>query len=232
MKGVKDLGIAVAESRHAWRDFVELFAIEGRLASLRLVRLIIFALLGGLLIIIAWFLLCLAGADTLHQRYGWEWKYILLALAGFHLAAALLVVLASRNIGRRLFFPATLAHIRGREARDSVPHLKITDLERDRQIVEASLERAKVAAAQAARQSEQEFKAWITQPSVLASAAVIGFFLAPRRPKNGMRLASPPGFTGSLLPMILNQVMAAAIASVVSSLNEEKDIKMRVTPHR
>ena len=232
MRGVKNLGVAVAESRHVWRDFVELFAIEGRLASLRLVRLIIFALLGGLLIIMAWFLLCLAGAETLHQRYGWEWKYILLALAGFHFAAALLVVLALRDTGRRLFFPATLAHIRGRKDHHSVPHLKITELERDRQVVEASLKRAKVAAAQAARQSEQEFKAWITKPSVLASAAVIGFFLAPRRPRNGVRYASPPGFTGSLLPMILNQVMAAAIASAVSSLNEEKDIKKRFTPHR
>jgi len=102
----KSAGTALNESRHAWRDFVELFAIEGRLASLTLVRLIVLALLGGILIIIAWLLLCLSVAEALHAGYAWELKYIVAALAGFHLLAAFLAVCALRKTARRFFFPS------------------------------------------------------------------------------------------------------------------------------
>lgn len=224
MKGLEDVSAAFAESRHAWRDFVELFAIEGRIASLRLVRLIILALLGGLLILIAWFLLCLAGAETLRQRYEWEWNYILLALASFHLVAALLVVLALCDTGKRFFFPAILAQLRGNKDHHDVPHFGNTKLEQDRQLVEASLERAKLATTQAVRRSEQEFKVWLTKPTVLASAVAVGFFLAPRRLRNHAPHTSP-SLIGLVLPMILNQVMAAAIARVVASHDAKSKFK-------
>ena len=222
MGGIKELRVAFTESRYAWRDFVDLFAIEGRLASLRLIQLIILALLGGLLIIIAWILLCLAGGQVLHQRYGWQWQYILLALAGVHLIATLVVVLRLRDSSKRLFFPATLAHLRGKNERVGTLPLSISEMERHREIVEASLERTKVAAKQAMRQSEEEFKLWITKPSVLLSAVAVGYFIAPRRKPAGVERTSH-GLLGSVVPMILNQVMTAAIAKVVASIDRKHD---------
>jgi len=108
----KSAGAAIDETRQAWRDFVELFAVEGRLASLSLVRLIVFALLGGILLIISWLLLCVSLVDALHTAYAWEWKYVIAALAGSHLFAACLMLFSLRKIASRFFFPSTLAEIR------------------------------------------------------------------------------------------------------------------------
>lgn len=222
MGGLKEMRVAFTKSRYAWRDFVDLFAIEGRLASLRLIQLIILGLLGGLLIIIAWILLCLAGGQFLHQRYGWDWQYILLVLSGFHLIATLFVALAARDCSKRLFFPATLAQLRGKKGCPDTPFLSISEMEKDRQIVEASLARSKVAANQALRETEHEFKLWVSQPAVLLSAVAVGFFLVPRR-KTGRAQPNSDSLLGSLVSMILNQVMTAAIAKMVASHERKND---------
>ena len=154
----KSMGAALGETRHAWRDFVELFAIEGRLASLKLVRLIILAILGGLLIVIAWLLLCFVGAYVLYERYLWEWKYILLGIAGIHIGAAFVVVLVVRKTGGQFFFPATLAQIRGLKDQERVPHIGIRDLERERDAIKASLKQTKYDITIKTEQTKQTFK--------------------------------------------------------------------------
>lgn len=222
-----DVRKAVDEARYAWREFIELFAIEGRLASLRFVRLIIFALLGGLLLLIAWLLLCLAGAEILHQRYVWEWKYILLSLAGFHMVLALFAVFALRETAGQFFFPATLRQVRGRKGQTNGPTLSVGALEQERESVEASLEKAKSSTVQAMLQSEHNLKSWVTKPSVLASAVALGIFLAPRRIKHHRPLhVSSAGLLGVVLPALLNQVMSAVIASMVASSNTEDPQKI------
>src|SRR6201999_1292051 len=105
------LGKAAAAMRRTVRDFVQLFAAEGRLASHTVIRIIVLSVMGGTFIAIAWLLFCLGLAAQLVDAYDWGWGAALCLVGGVHVLPAVALLLFANRAASPPFFPRTLAQL-------------------------------------------------------------------------------------------------------------------------
>lgn len=89
-----------------FRDIVELFALESRLASKSISKILGFIIIIALLIATTWFLLIAAGTAFL-INLGLNWHTALFAMAGLNLLLMGILALSIKRYFRNLHFPAT-----------------------------------------------------------------------------------------------------------------------------
>jgi len=207
---------AAASARRTAVDFIELFAAEGRIASFRIVRIIVLALLSGVLLVTAWLLLCVAVAALLAHVYALQWEYVILVVAVLQVAAALVLISYVRKTGAHGFFTAILNQIRDRRIPEEAPHpTSLGDLERQRDLCEHALDSSRRAVAKALQQTKAEVRSAITGPAMIAGVVGLGLLAGRRRDR-----VPRGGFKSSLLGIVLRQLTSLAVAKLVASAME------------
>src|SRR3954465_12909555 len=176
MERLQKVQAAVQSVRDAATDFIELFAVEGRIASLTLVRLIVLGITAGIFCVIAWLFLCLAAVSALVSALDWEWSYALLLLAVVHIAVAGAMIMFARKAAANAFFPAILSHVRrnSRHERHPKPHHDLAELEKEREICDQALTHATFEAAERVAESKRALRTTLTSPTVVAGAVGLG----------------------------------------------------------
>ncbi len=182
----------LAALRVAAGDFIDLFAIEGRLASLRAIRIIVLAVSAGLMITMVWLFLLIALALWLIDTYDWKWSYVFCMFAFMHaIAAAIMLKVTYRNATAR-FFPATLGQFRDDpNTAKPVDLIGLENLQRQREYRESSLEDKKRMLAAQLAEAKATAKGTLVKPMVLAGAIGAGLLL-------GMSGKSGAKFRGKL----------------------------------
>ncbi|HXC40204.1 MAG TPA: phage holin family protein [Burkholderiales bacterium] len=220
---------AALSSRQVVRDFVQLFAIESRLASHAAIRVTVFGVLSGTLLAIAWMLLWMALAGHLVNAYDWTWPQALCLVAAVHVAAAAVLALLSRHAAKEPFFPRTLAQLHG--ATHGHPHGHHPSGESHRPATlraelaahERSLQQAKLDVDAQLTHCKAVAKKQLAHPVVLAGAlglgAVLGMAVGKSKkvPSQAARRHGRP-ISGELLGQFRRAAMAQVSAHGVSML--------------
>lgn len=203
-------------------DFAAVFAEEGREVPHRLAWIAVPAAIGGVLIVAAWLLLCVATASWLAAAYDWRWEMALYLVALVNVALAMLAVLAAYRALKVPLFPFTtyeLHRLRGAEGRgdgdaEAGPPLEgAGPKERALMRSEAELE-ARLS------QVRHATPALLATPSVIAATAGVGLCLGLLTAKGKPRgRPVPPAATVTLPRQLLNiafgQLSSLAIAAAM-----------------
>lgn len=202
-------------------DFAAVFAEEGREIPHRLAWIAIPAAIGGVLIVAAWLLLCVATASWLAAAYGWRWEMALYLVALVNVALAILAAAAAYRALKAPLFPFTtyeLHRLRNGDPRANAPEAgppldhagpKERALLRSEAELEARLS-----------QVRQATPALLATPSVIAATAGIGMCLglltAKRKPRGG-NVPPPAGLPlpRQLLNIAFGQLSSFAVAAAL-----------------
>ena len=94
-------------------DWIELIALESRLAGLSLAAMLALGMLSGLMFASAWLLMAGSAVSWLHAS-GYSWFSLLLAAAMVNLLLGVVLALSIGHLSRHLLFPAMRRSLAGR----------------------------------------------------------------------------------------------------------------------
>ncbi|MGQ0750739.1 MAG: hypothetical protein ACT4PS_09420 [Betaproteobacteria bacterium] len=204
-------------------DFAAVFAEEGREVPHRLAWIAIPAAIGGVLIVAAWLLLCVATASWLAAAYDWRWEMALYLVALVNVALAILAAVAAYRAVKAPLFPFTtyeLHRLRSGDARAGEDALEAGPPLDHAGPKERALMRSEAELEARLSQVRHATPALLATPSVIATTAGIGLCLglltAKRRPRTG---TLPPPAAAPLPRQLLNiafgQLSSLAVAAAM-----------------
>lgn len=207
-------------------DFAAVFVEEGREVPHRLARIAIPIAIGGVLVVAAWLLACVATASWLAAAYGWRWEVALYLVALANVAAALIAVAAAYRALKAPLFPFTtyeLHRLRNGDVRAGEHVLETAPPLDHAGPKERALMRSEAELEARLSQVRQATPALLTTPSVIATTAGIGLclgLLTAKRKARG-RAVSPPAavpLSRQLLNVALGQLSSLAMAAAMREL--------------
>jgi hypothetical protein len=95
-------------------DWIELIALESRLAGLSVAAMLALGVLSGLMFASAWLLVAGSAVSWLHASSGYSWSSLLLAAAVVNLLLGVVLALSIGRLSRHLLFPAMRRSLAGR----------------------------------------------------------------------------------------------------------------------
>jgi hypothetical protein len=198
-------------------DFAAVFAEEGREIPHRLAWIAIPAAIGGVLVVAAWLLLCVATASWLAAAYGWRWEMALYLVALVNVALAILAAAAAFRALKAPLFPFTtyeLHRLRGGDAGAGEDALEAGPPLDDAGPKERALLRSEAELEARLSQVRQATPALLATPSVIAATAglglCVGLLTAKRKPRGG----SVPPSAGVPLPRQLLNIAFGQLSSL------------------
>ena len=200
------------------RDFIDLFAIEGRIAAFSLVQMIVSGVMCLLTVIVAWIFACIGVVDALVEHYDWSYSVALLILAAIHALLAIAMAASVRAHAMRGFFPKIFDQIHGHNpAETRHHHITASELEKELAVREQELEESKRKLGTAVAEGKREARLGIKSPLVIGTGvALLGALVVLVRSRR------PRGAARSLFRVGLEQAAKVAVAALLKRSIERR----------